>query len=261
MVPSESTGVLVRRLLQLEDGEFSDADVLGKYRQMLEESVNGMPAIGMDRRVQFLISSFFRELQIVFASTQPSRNFTMGWVCCTRSGNCLGLSTLFYSLAVDLGLPVVPILFEGHIACGVIGSDCLAHIELTRAGAALPPKMIDSVFGTKRGLAITTDQLVAVHFSNRAVHRLLPTSRVDEAMNALDCSIELFPNYAAARINRAMLLLDLGEIDKSVKEIADIRRLDLGKRCKRALDVLDGRLATRIRFSAILRRKLHPTPP
>ncbi len=128
-------------------------------------------------------------------------------------GSCLGLTAVYYILAQAAGLAVYPLMYEGHMAVCHTATNPPRHIEVSRKGAVLPARVMVKLLDLSNGQSVVLDQhrFLAVYLSNQAAFVLAKRGRVEEALTVLDWSIELFPEYAGAWINRASILLGLGE--------------------------------------------------
>jgi tetratricopeptide (TPR) repeat protein len=190
-------------------------------------------------RVSALSGFLFRAQRFRFRCRDRQSDFTLTGTLRHRAGNCLGLATLYCALAAELELPVAPLLFEGHIAAQLTSGGVSRHIELTRGGAVLPPRISELFYGRDTGQTLTTDEFRAVHLSNRGAFVHATANEHYEALAAFDEALELFPGYVGGRINRATLLVQMGRSEDAADELERILDLNPGPRYRRvAADLL-----------------------
>ncbi len=186
-------------------------------------------------------SVVFGESGFALSSDNPCTDFTLTGTLCRRRGSCLGLTTVYACIAAALRLPMVPLLFDYHVAVAHAGISPPLHIELTRRGMVFRADGFSSQFGLTFGASnglLTDGQFLAVHLSNRAAFVLAPGGRLGDACSALDGAIELFPEYKAAWINKSIVLLALGQIQFARKCMDRAASLGLGPGYQMVVDRL-----------------------
>jgi regulator of sirC expression with transglutaminase-like and TPR domain len=159
------------------------------------------------------------------------KNFTLTSTLFHRGGTCIGLTTVYVCIAEALGLPFRPRLFEDHIAVGHRVASPPMHIETTRRGNFLTPNVSLSWYGppigTRDGL-LTNEQFLAVHLSSYSAFVLAEEGRLKDALFMLDRAIELFPQYTAAWVNRAVISMKLGDAKIAEKSLKHVLSLEPG---------------------------------
>ncbi|NQT12608.1 MAG: tetratricopeptide repeat protein [Planctomycetes bacterium] len=238
-------------LFALESPQFG-RDLCRDVRRLLSELTKAAQGCGLLRRpprAQALGISrmLFREHEFRFRQEKKGERFTLCGTLLDRGGSCLGLTTVYVCLGEALGLPLRPILFESHIAVGHCGASPPLHIETTRHGAVLAKRWVDRLYGspTLPDTVLTREQFLAVHLSNRAAFVLAQEGRLREALDLADTSVELFPTYTAAWINRAAILLQLDDLPAAEASLARAVELEPGSEYQRAIGRILGQLLRR----------------
>ena len=145
---------------------------------------------------------------------QPTaERFTLTQTLLRRGGCCLGRTSVYVCAGAVLGLPVRPILFEGHVASAYTTIDAMRYIEPSRGErvsrcASRPTARGESPTG---GELLADAEFLALHLSSRAAFVFAPNGRLEDAVALLDAALELYPGYLGAWINRAAVLLEMGE--------------------------------------------------
>jgi regulator of sirC expression with transglutaminase-like and TPR domain len=207
---------IAQTLFELESTQFDGASVR-KARNEFETLVmilaaKRLPTFATWRQASCLSRFLYRTRGFRWRPERTSERFTLTGTLLNRGGSCLGLTTLYCCLGGRLSLPLCPILFEGHIVVGHYGVDPPLYLETTRGGAVFPERLITRLHGPLLCPAPLSDgEFLAVHLSSRAAFVCAPAGNVNEAFRWLQTAVELYPQYAAAWINRSKLSLDLGD--------------------------------------------------
>lgn len=169
----------------------------------------------------------FREGRLQFGRKSTVTDFTITRTLSSRRGNCLGLASVYSAIADAVDAPVMPLLFQGHLAMCVLERGRLYPIELCRGGRLSRNNDTESdiLYRSRgRGQVLSDDQLIAVQLSNRAAFVHAARNEYHAAACLLRRSAELFPTYMGSRINLAALLMKMGDL-KGAESVL-IRPLD-----------------------------------
>jgi tetratricopeptide (TPR) repeat protein len=242
-------GQMADALFTLESSQYS-TDVIAKSQAALADLVSHLltPVSRHDapaRQARELKRAVFGEFGFRVRPEPAGERFTLSNTLRKRGGSCLGLTTLYVCLGESLGVPLRPMLFEGHIAVAHAGTSSPLHIEPTRFGRLLPPDVSRAFYGqpvgTNDGL-LTDAELLAVHLSSRAAFVLAPEGRLDDALFLLETAVDLFPAYLAAWINLATVLFELGDFERAEESLREALALEPGPTYRAAAARLSDRL-------------------
>ncbi|MDR2439842.1 MAG: hypothetical protein LBE12_10795 [Planctomycetaceae bacterium] len=192
--------------------------------------------IPLMEQVEDLWNLLFRRER--FHTLQNSSNgFTLCETLNNRHGTCLGLSTLFFSLAISLGIPIRPLLMEGHIATVFMEGDGIV-IDPSRSSYGFCPIPFD-MKDNDHFKILSHEEFLAVHLSNRASLVYARVGLMDDAIFLIDSALEIFPDYTAGWINRAVIMKKL-ENTKEMRCSLDIAKsLNPGVRYTRAIERIE----------------------
>ncbi len=171
----------------------------------------GIRRSSLVRQIHVINHTLFRKLRIRYGRSDPQSDFTLTQTVGLGFGNCLGLTVTYAAIAATLGVPVKPLLFEGHVAMCFELDGVSRPIEVSRGGSILTEIAARIMYKRKgRSQVISLRQLVAVHMANYAV--FVCTNRdYQNAIGVLERVVKEFPEYVGARINLASMFLYLGE--------------------------------------------------
>lgn len=163
-----------------------------------------------------------------------SAHFTLCDTLNRRGGSCLGITTVFMVLSEAWGLPFRPFLMEGHIA--------LIHLDATLPLIIEPlpnrycnEPVIEHRTITEHERILTNGEFLAVHLSNRATFVYARAGLMDDAVFLIDSALELFPDYTAGWINRAVLMKKLDNTEEMRLSLDKAKSLNPGFRYTQAI--------------------------
>jgi tetratricopeptide (TPR) repeat protein len=173
-----------------------------------------------------LFRRYLSSLSGFYTAIQPEWEcFTLSGTIINRSGSCLGLTTLHIALGEMVGFPMRSALFEGHIVPVYMDGEIPIFIETTRRSSTMYEHSIRQLHG-KPIKILSHDEFLAVHLSNRATQIYARIGLMDDAIFLIDSALEIFPDYTAGWINRAIIM-------KQIDNIKEMRRsLDMAKSLK-----------------------------
>jgi regulator of sirC expression with transglutaminase-like and TPR domain len=238
---------MTEAIFALELTQFS-ADAIGKAQTVLEQIVAAVRQRLPNRHtpvqeIGLFKAVIFRDYGFAVRRVSLGRDFTLTNTLLECGGSCLGLTTVYVCVAEALGIPMVPLLFEGHIDVAHVGRLPALHIEPTLHGTFLTSEASLAIRGTQPEIAsglLTVSQFLAVHLSNRAAFVLAPEGRLEDAAFLLETAIQLFPAYKAAWINKAIVSLGLGERTTFEESLGRAMSLNLGPRFRRVVNNVAG---------------------
>jgi tetratricopeptide (TPR) repeat protein len=169
---------------------------------------------------------------------KPWSDFTLSGTIYNRSGSCLGLTTVYFALSELLNLPLKPVLFEGHVAIVYSDNDsCEIYVE-TQSGNIVNHPFI--YLGMKIIRILSSEEFLAVHLSNSATQCYARAGLLDDAVFLIDSALELFPDYTAGWINRAVMMKKLNRIDEMNRSLDMAKSLHPGPRYTQAIEQIEG---------------------
>jgi len=203
---------LTETLFSLESTQFAE-ERLRKARATLDDLIARLANSGLHGSrspAVFLARFLSRQEGFTYRCDDPVESFTLVGTLSNRAGSCLGLTTLYVCLGETLNLRLRPILFERHIGVGLRGDTRTLHLETSKGAGILPERWVHRLYGPPlRPFPLSAPQFLAVHLSNRAASVLAPKGALEDALYLVDAALELYPDYLAAWINRAAILLEL----------------------------------------------------
>ena len=198
---------------------------------------------GVSPRVRALSRVIFRN-QGYRTCMHCGRQFTLCGTLLNNGGSCLGLTTLYCCLGRALHVPVHPLLYEDHIAVSLEATSPRVHVEMTRRGAILSPHFQKMLYGNPVTYwpLLDDEQFLAVHLSSRAAYTLIPIQFYDDALYCLDAALELYPEYLAAHINRAVVFWEMDRRDKAMEALELAKTFAPQERYQQRIDSLQERI-------------------
>ncbi|GIW72599.1 MAG: hypothetical protein KatS3mg102_2141 [Planctomycetota bacterium] len=171
----------------------------------------------------------FRTVQGGPCSPPPREAFDVDRVLEHRRGSCLALAVIALAAAESAGLEAVPLLGPDHVLVlvepGVLIDPAAGGVVLGPPPPAAPPAP-GAGAGARYRLA-GPEGLVAALFANRAVYRRA-AGRHQAALSDLERALALDPASVTARLNRAVVLLDLGRFAQARAELEQLEASGLG---------------------------------
>jgi tetratricopeptide (TPR) repeat protein len=229
--PSAATSFSLTDVLFRTEASQFDPSECQQARELFGAMVEGLHtdrARSPRAQVRALSQAVFGRLALRFRRQPASEAFTLCGTLLRGGGSCLGLTTLYVCASELLGWPLRAALFENHIAVAHCGSNPPLHVETTRRGAVLSEYWTAKMFGAPASPCLTSEQLLAVHLSNRAAFVLTPLGRLDDAAYLLDAAVELFPEYMAAWINLASVHIEREDFSQAAECLRQVEALNPG---------------------------------
>ncbi|MDR2439528.1 MAG: hypothetical protein LBE12_09205 [Planctomycetaceae bacterium] len=235
---------LTKNLLLLEQFQFED-ECFNSACTTLEVLVNKFHdwiVCGHNISAFETARSFRRYLSSLsgfYTVTQPEWEcFTLCGTLINRAGSCLGLTTLHLALGETVGLPMRVALFEGHTTPVYMDGEIPIFIETTRHSSVMYEYSIRQLHGQPIKI-LSHEEFLAVHLSNRASFVYARVGLMDDAIFLIDSALEIFPDYTAGWINRAVIMKKL-ENNKELQRSLDMAKsLNPGVRYTRAIERIE----------------------
>jgi tetratricopeptide (TPR) repeat protein len=166
-----------------------------------------------------------------------SSRFTLCGTLNNRAGTCLGLSTLFFSLAISFGIPIRPLLMEGHFATVFMEGDGIV-IDPSRSlyGFYSVPLDLKNIEPFK---ILADEEFIAVHLANRACFVYANLNLMDDAIYLIDSALEIFPDYTAGWINRAVIMKQIDNVKEMRHSLDMAKSLNPGVRYIKAIERIE----------------------
>jgi tetratricopeptide (TPR) repeat protein len=194
-----------------------------------------------DLSVQKIASIFktilFGTEKFEFSLENSFERFTLCGTLSRKKGNCLGLTTLYISIANKLNIPLVPLLFENHIVPVYIKEGTPFFLETTKSGCVFDASSI-GLYGEQRSF-LSLDEFLAVHLANRSWFVYAPIGLMDDAIFLIDSALEIFPDYTAGWINRAAIMKKLDNTKEMQRSLDMAKALNPGIRYTRAIEQIE----------------------
>ncbi|MDO5577244.1 MAG: hypothetical protein Q4F84_09200 [Fibrobacter sp.] len=125
-------------------------------------------------------------------------------------------------------------LFEGHIAPVYMDGDIPIFIETTRYCSVMYINFMKTLHGLPIKL-LSQMEFLAVHLSNRAFAIYERVGLTEDAIFLIDNALEIFPDYTAGWINRALIMKQTGNTKEMKKSIEMAKSLNPGPRYSQAI--------------------------
>ncbi|GHT40717.1 hypothetical protein FACS189443_1470 [Planctomycetales bacterium] len=214
-----------RRALKLLADGFRDWIVVGKNVSVFETAKS--------------FRRYFSALAGFYTATQPEWEcFTLCGTLVNRFGSCLGLTTLHVALGEMVGLPMRSALFEGHIVPVYMDGERPIFIETTRRSSVMYEHSIQQLHGSPIKI-LSHEELVAVHLSNRATLVYARVGLMDDAVFLIDSALDIFPDYTAGWINRAVIMKKLDNVKEMQRSLDIAKSLNPGVRYSNAIEQIE----------------------
>jgi len=174
------------------------------------------------------INSYFREkkikadsiLTLLNTSDTDRDKFMLNRVLDTMSGNCLGLSTIYFSIAERLDLPLSAVIIPQHVFLRHYTGSAYRNIEPTSFGADISET--EYITNTRRVkaekkstydspenvnfLVLNKKQFLGLILYNRGVDNI-NRNNIQNAINDFTSALKLYPNFHEAYKSRGSLYL------------------------------------------------------
>ncbi|MDR4507213.1 MAG: tetratricopeptide repeat protein [Candidatus Brocadiaceae bacterium] len=169
----------------------------------------------------------FNELQFHYVQTGKLEHISLHKVLDTRTGNCVGLSILYLSIAEGLHLPMYGVSVPEHIFVRYDDGNFRQNIETGYKGMTtsdnyyinIPQKKISSI-SIKNGCYLknlTTDEVIADIYLNRSILQK-EGGNIEAALKDVNHAISLHGNDAVAYCNRGVIHETTGDIERAIDD-------------------------------------------
>jgi hypothetical protein len=169
--------------------------------------------------------------------------FTLCGTIKNKAGSCLGLTTLHVALGEMAKLPIQTALFEGHIVPVYMDGEIPIFIETTRRSSTMYEHSIQQLHG-KPIKILSHEEFLAVHLSNHATHFYARAGLMDDAIFLIDSALEIFPDYTAGWINRAVMMKQIDNIKEMNRSLEIAKSLKPGWRYSQAIERIESNITT-----------------
>jgi tetratricopeptide (TPR) repeat protein len=129
-------------------------------------------------------------------------------------------------------------LFEGHIAPVYMDGEIPIFIETTRHSSTMYEYSIRQLHG-KPIKILSHEEFLAVHLSNRASFVYARVGLMDDAVFLIDSALEIFPDYTAGWINRAIIMKQIDNVKEMRRSIDMAKSLNPGIRYARTIEQIE----------------------
>jgi tetratricopeptide (TPR) repeat protein len=235
---------LIKSLLLLEQFQFEE-ERFNSACCSLEILAKGFHNWSLDRQnmSSFETAKLFRRylssLSGFYTAIQPEWEcFTLSGTIINRSGSCLGLTTLHIALGEMVGFPMRSALFEGHIVPVYMDGNIPIFIETTRCSSVMYEYSIWQLHG-KPIKILSDEEFLAVHISNRASLVYARIGLMDDAIFLIDSALEIFPDYTAGWINRAVIMKKIDNVKEMQRSLDMAKSLKPGLRYTKAIERIE----------------------
>ncbi|MBI5779056.1 MAG: tetratricopeptide repeat protein [Planctomycetes bacterium] len=219
--------------------------------EIASEISNRMKTKGSNDPAQIIaeINQFFKEKKIKaesvltgipsFLSESERDKFMLSKVLDTMSGNCLGLSTLYWSIAERMDLPLTAVIIPQHVFLRHYQGKEYRNIEATAFGAEIKDeeyvKQIKKLIGNKIQNYSTPDiisfhvltkkQFVGLILYNRGVDNL---NRNNNKLAILDFTacLKLYDSFHEAYKSRGVTYLKEGRFNEALDDLIKAARFE-----------------------------------
>jgi regulator of sirC expression with transglutaminase-like and TPR domain len=233
-----------------EEGFGRDARCLAQRRferlidTLQADQVRSMPAF---RQLAAVSALLFGAERFRYQREPRHEVITLTGTLLRNRGACLGLTSLYFSLADALGLPARPRLYDGHVTICHTGlrppRDISLGCKTPLYSPPVPRNALSAASGKPR--ILTRREFVGLYLSNSAVFVQLRNGQALKALDSLDAGSRCFPRYPGVWINRAAVLLSLGDTKTASVSLERALRLDPGPVYARAARHLQEHLERR----------------
>lgn len=198
-------------------------DYLTKIDLMADEIKKGLGNTKEPEKIIQAINDYFRQKKVAAESVTKEiiiANFMLNKVVDSMKGNCLGLSTLYWSLAERLNLPLQAIVIPQHVFLVYDNGRTSRYIEATARGAELSRddyiKKIRSFIGDTipkynigdeiKFRRISKQQFIGLILYNRGVY-YLKKNKYNDALTDFSWDLILDPESTESHKNRGVIYL------------------------------------------------------
>jgi tetratricopeptide (TPR) repeat protein len=151
------------------------------------------------------------------------------FVLAARKGSCVGLGSLFLSVAPLAGVEARGVLVPGHFYVQVREAGRWRNVEMLRRGEEMPNEWYRAKYGAPAGPVagrpLTSEEVVGVVAYDVGNERRRQ-GRLADARRAYERAVRAFPSYAQAHASLGATLQLLGALDDAAAAYAQARRLD-----------------------------------
>jgi tetratricopeptide (TPR) repeat protein len=172
---------------------------------------------------------------ITIANTE---SFTLCGTLLNEAGSCLGLTTLYITIGEMLGLPIQAAIFEGHIVPVFLEGSVPIYIETTYPNCVHYGDTITFLYNDQPKI-LTNEEFLAVHLSNRATQIYARVGLMDDAVFLIDSALEIFPDYTAGWINRAIIMKQINNVKEMRRSLDIAKSLNPGVRYTKAIERIE----------------------
>jgi tetratricopeptide (TPR) repeat protein len=197
-----------------------------------EKNISAFETARSFRRYLSTLSGFY-------TATQPEWEcFTLCGTLINRAGSCLGLTTLHIALGEKAGFSMRSALFEGHIVPVYMNGDIPIFIETTKKSSVMYERSIRQLHGNPIKI-LSKEEFLAVHLSNRAALVYARVGFMDDAIFLIDSALEIFPDYTAGWINRAVVMKKLDNVKEMQRSLDKAKSLNPGIRYSKTIEQIE----------------------
>jgi tetratricopeptide (TPR) repeat protein len=186
-------------------------------------------------RFQSELEKCWAKLRVVDRFT--SSEFTLCNTLLSGKGNCLGLTTVYIAISEILNLPFRPVLYEGHMAIVLLGNNFPFYFDATRTNIPVCDKLAHKL-KTDHHRILAMDEFAAVHLSNQAIF-FARHGFMDDAIFLIDSALEIFPDYTAGWINRAVVMKKLDNVKEMQRSLDKAKSLNPGIRYSKTIEQIE----------------------
>ena len=236
---------LTEMLLGL-DGEIYDAHAVSHTREILEAAAISLAASGANEDPGRTVGAFsrvvFGDLRIERSQGQMGDDFSLTATLKERRASCLGITLIYLALADRLGVPMGGVLYDQHIAIRHFPPSGPVDLEPAWRGRAISRIEVAKLYPTAAlrgyGACLEPMQIRAILLANRAAFVHARRRHYDRALADLDLAIDLFPEYATAWVNRAVILVALDQAADAQATLAHAEERAPGPRTREHIDTI-----------------------
>lgn len=229
-INAQETG-LARTALQIAQESYSEIDV-EQYLKKLDIIIKNIKTGLRDETepeqiIKTINIVLFNELQFKYVQTGELEYLSLNKVLDTKTGNCVGLSILYLSIAEELHLPIYGVSVPEHIFVRYDDGDFRRNIETGYEGMATPdsyyvhmPGKRISQTSIKNGYYLknlTTNEVIADIYLNRSIIQK-EKGNINAALKDINQAIQLHGNDAVAYCNRGVLYEKMNDRERALED-------------------------------------------
>ena len=169
----------------------------------------------------------FNEFQFKYVQTGDLERISLNKVLDTKTGNCVGLSILYLSVAEGLRLPVYGVSAPEHIFVRYDDGDFRRNIETGYEGMFTPDSYYINMHGKRISQTsirngcylknLSLDEVIADIYLNRSIIQK-EKGNIEAALTDVNRAIELHGSDAVAFCNRGVIYEKLKDTDRALKD-------------------------------------------